>query len=103
MGHVAHTLDRQQCTPDGAYWRNLPSLDSRYHPTGTESLHEKDVWHDREYVVVRGERCKPVNSYISYPYNEDWEVNREYPKHENKNRMGIVVEIVIGLGVLQKC
>jgi hypothetical protein len=47
--------------------------------------------------MVRGEGCEPVNGKISYPDNEDWEVNWEYPKHQNEDRMCIVVEIVIGL------
>jgi hypothetical protein len=44
-----------------------------------------------------------VNSKVSYPDNEYGKVDWEYPKHENEDRMGVVIEIVIGLRFLQSC
>jgi hypothetical protein len=32
--------------------KNLPSLDSRDHPTCTECLHEEDVGHDGENIMM---------------------------------------------------
>lgn len=44
-----------------------------------------------------------MNSQVSYPDNEDWKIDGEYPKHENEDGVSVVVEVVIGLRVLSSC
>ena len=69
--------------------------DSWHHLTTGQSFDQKDKRHDRKDVVVRGEGCKPVNGQVVHPNHEDRKVYWEDPKHEDEDRMDIVVEVVI--------
>jgi hypothetical protein len=44
-----------------------------------------------------------VYSKVSYPDNEYGKVDWEYPKHENEDRMCVIVEIVVSLRFLRNC
>lgn len=59
---------------------NVPSGHPRNHPTGAESLHQKNVRHYREDVVVRGEWREPVQGKVADPNDQDHEVDGKDPK-----------------------
>lgn len=50
----------------------------------THGFDDEDVGHDGEDVVVRGEGCKPMNGEIVNPDDEDWQVDRQDPEHEDE-------------------
>lgn len=49
---------------------------------------------------MRREGRHPVDSEVSYPNNEDRDVDGEDPDHENEDRMRVVVEVVVCVKVL---
>ena len=74
-----------------------PRCHSRYHFATGQGLDEKDKWHDRENIVVRRKWSEPVNSQIVYPDDENGEIDRENPQHENEDRVDVVVKVVVGV------
>lgn len=86
------------CTDGSAkeqYAGDVPqaTCDLRHHLAGRQILHQQDEGHDGEDIVVRGERCEPVDSKISYPHGENREVDGKHPEHEEEDRMRVVIVI----------
>ena len=42
-----------------------------------------------------------MNSQVMYPNGKDWQVNWKNPEHEDKDGMGVVVEIVVSSRLLR--
>lgn len=70
--------------------------------SGAHRFDNKDIWHDRQDVVVRREGGEPVNGKIVDPHDEDGDVDGEDPEHEDEQGVRVVVEVIIGAGPLQK-
>jgi len=49
---------------------------------------------------MRGERGHPVDGEVADPDYQYWHVDRKHPEHKNKERVRIIVEVVVGLGSL---
>lgn len=50
--------------------------------------------------MVGGERGEPVNGEVVGPDEEDHDVDGQYPDHEEEDRVGVIVEIMVGAGGL---
>jgi hypothetical protein len=57
-------------------------LQARNDVAGRHGLNDQDVGHDGEDIVMRGERCKPVDGEIMDPDDEYGKVDGEDPEHE---------------------
>lgn len=82
-------------------WYEPPS-DPRHHMSCAHRLDQKDVRHDREDVVMARKRREPMDGEVVYPNDQDGDVYREDPKHENEQRVGIVVEVPVGSRALRE-
>lgn len=56
-------------------------VELRDHSPGRERFHEDEIGHDGNDVVVRGERCQPVDGEVVDPDDEDGDVDGEDPEH----------------------
>lgn len=70
-------------------WKNegrlyVPANDSRDHVPSAHCFDNKDIWHDRQNVVMRRERGEPVNGKVVDPHDEDGDVDGEDPEHEDE-------------------
>lgn len=69
--------------------------DSGHHSPAGQGFHEKNKWHYREDIVVGREWSEPVYREIMYPNHEYGEIDRQDPQHEDKDGVGVVVEVEI--------
>ena len=47
--------------------------------------------------MMRWEWSEPVNCKVMGPDDKDRQVYRQDPKHKNKNGMGVVIKIIVGV------
>lgn len=64
---------------------------------------DEDVGHDGENVVVGGKGSQPVDGKVVDPDDEDREVDRENPEHQDEETVDVVVEVVIVARTLNVC
>ena len=50
--------------------------------------------------MMRWEWREPVNSKVVGPDDKDRDVDRQNPKHENKDRVRVVIEIIMSVRFL---
>jgi hypothetical protein len=67
---------------------------------GRHCFDDENVRHDGEDVVVGGKGCEPVDCEVVHPDDEDGEVDRENPEHEDQQTVDVVVEVVVVAGPL---
>lgn len=75
--------------------------DAGDHLAAGQGLDEDEVGHDGEDVVVGGEGGQPVDGEVVGPDEEDGDVDGEDPDHEDEDRVGVVIEIMVGAGSLR--
>jgi len=64
---------------------------------------DEDVGHDGENVVVGGKGSQPVDGKVVDPDDEDREIDREDPEHEDEKTVDVIVEVVVVARTLNLC
>ena len=70
---------------------------------GAHGFDDENVGHDGEDVMMRGERSEPVDGEVVDPDDEDREIDREDPEHEDEETVDVIVEVVVVARTLNLC
>ena len=82
------------------YCENIPRRYPRNHFPNRQRLNKKNERHYRQNIMMRRKRREPMYGEIMYPHYQNKDIYRQYPKHEEEDGVGVVVEIMMGPGLL---
>ena len=71
--------------------------DSWHHLSARQCLNQQDEWHNCDDIMVTRERRQPLDGKVMHPNYQNRQVDRrDGPKHQDEDRVHVVVEIVVG-------